>query len=247
MSNELEPANILVDLDCILDTRLGTILKMGTHSYLEIMKEGYHSRTTDYFEYLDMDRYRKMYEDRDLETLKLSQMTPVVDIIVEYAANVLHNALESPYKFEPTIIINTYPYKDLPQSSIDAIVGVFVGLTKGLATVKTCYRSFDQLHPAYVKRHLTAMVKYDYLMWLEKYMGDKSLSERFTMPEVTLLAPRVSLNDSEGSSELIEASEGLEKLMGIFIGLKVLDISIFSTKVTLEELARQAKRIQDQE
>jgi hypothetical protein len=74
---------IYVDLDCLLDTRLGTLAKINPELASNALMNGYHERDEDIFEGVGVEDYRKAYEARDVDTLTLSVITGMFSFLHE--------------------------------------------------------------------------------------------------------------------------------------------------------------------
>lgn len=244
--NELEAKTLMVDLDSLFDTRLGTILKMGVDPYLKVIKDNYHSRLNDEFSVIDLERYKELYKARDVETLKHSQVTPVIDFIRSFVFEVVDESIHSPNKFKPKVLLNAYPYTGLSKEEEVELISMLVNLTGEMADVELCYRDLTKLHPVYLKSNIAVYIRYDYVNWLEHYICDKTLTDKVSCPEVAMLGPAIAFNDIE-EREIGEAVSSMEQLMAMFIGLNLMDVEMFSSKVKYEDLERVARAQPQQE
>ena len=80
--------NVLIELDCLLDTRLGTIYQMDKDLILPLLNKGYHNRLHNKLDLLNPDIDHKVflenYAKRDINTLMVSRKTYLVRLLADY-------------------------------------------------------------------------------------------------------------------------------------------------------------------
>lgn len=107
--------NLLVFLDCLLDTTLGTLATLNTAHRTKVLSEKtpYFSRVMDDFEWLGEGTtkdFKARYERRDLQVLKASFKTLLIPHLTQLTASILMSAHEHPEWNGVTIHVNTWPY-----------------------------------------------------------------------------------------------------------------------------------------
>lgn len=114
---------ILVPLDCVLDTRAGTLLTLN-RTYLDTILNGgspYFTRVIDDFEWLGKgvtEKFKARYETRDIEVLKASFKTQLVPYLTQLIASIMMAAHEHPQWNDVGLEVNYWPYK-LTRSQIE--------------------------------------------------------------------------------------------------------------------------------
>ena len=91
---------VLIELDVLFDTRIGTLSKFGDDVAIEVLENGYRSRITDdisaFTKKITNEQFKEAYRNRDKETLKLSRMTNFIftlrNIVTELETNILDQA-----------------------------------------------------------------------------------------------------------------------------------------------------------
>ena len=81
IANDKEKAKshgILVDIDCLFDTRLAVLESMDDILTEEILLNGYFTRERDDFDGIDLHEFRKRYKERNLNTLQHSKPTTLL-------------------------------------------------------------------------------------------------------------------------------------------------------------------------
>lgn len=180
-------ACLLVDMDSIFDTRLGTIAKFGKEAYATVLMNGYYTRRSDHFAGIDPIKYRELYNDRDPLTLSGSMITHVVSLIKDFVARVNITSASSPVKAIPTVHINTYPY-DPPDYVMQTIMkGLKVHIQDKFDISYVRYSPQD-LHYDLVKFTYDHLIMYEIGPWLSAQAEDWLRLNR-GLPDVTVFFP----------------------------------------------------------
>jgi len=185
-------SGIYISLDALLDTRLGTLAKMGgTELVMQVLSANYHSRESDKFPGVNMDLFQALYANRDVHTLALSTITEVVGLLREIVASLMKQAVVRPFHEGVRIVLNTYPYQ-LTEEDQKQVMTMLAVKMSGFSQVEipfkleTVFLSDSELTPQYCKSNFSAMLMYDYENWLQLH---QEMLLRQPMPEVTLYAP----------------------------------------------------------
>ena len=110
-----EKAMILVDLDALLDTRIGAIYNFDEKEALSLLEQGFRERTSDTMDgfdtYITTEQYKKLYEERGIDVLQVSRPTQLPIILCGETARLLRIAVRGGSPLEDyCVIIITYPY-----------------------------------------------------------------------------------------------------------------------------------------
>jgi hypothetical protein len=73
---------IYSELDALQDTRIATIAKIDQDLASRALQNGYHTRQCDEFDGVDSEHFKRLYQSRDVETLKLSAPTEIHNLIL---------------------------------------------------------------------------------------------------------------------------------------------------------------------
>lgn len=178
---------MLVDLDSILDTRLGTIAKFGPEAHARVMYSGYFNRVSDHFVDIDPDRFFELYQKRDVTTLAASMVTQVASIVNDFVRRVNISYLNSPIRPIPCIDINIYPYV-IPDEICTKIAKALAVLITGQANVGYVSYSPKDLYYDLVKFNYDHLVMYDPSEWLSAHAEDWEKRMK-GLADVTLIFP----------------------------------------------------------
>lgn len=229
MKEDITYSTVLVELDALLDTRISTVSTFGDQAVETVLLNRYHERTSDRFKGIDESLFRSRYQQRDRSILFGSMVTPIGDLLAEFAHKTLKNSLSSPFNYRPKVLINIHPYQ-LDESEINIILTSVIAKTHQLADVEWVDWPYDKITPAYVKDHLSILILYEYYRWLELHSANENF-KKTSCPEVALLGPAirfVSETAFQEASTSIDVFEAIQELAGPFIGLQLLPIEHFS-------------------
>lgn len=225
---------IYVDLDVVLDARLGTLARISEDTAERILNAGYHTRETDSFEGVDMDLYRDLYAKRDSVTLSKSVCSGAVPLLRHLAGELTKQAIGRPYHEGMRVVVNTHPYV-LTSAETDEIGAAIAAWMQGLAEVTTLSCQPKDLTPSHCKSNFAMMLVYDFEAWMECHA---KAFETTRLPEVTMFAPALYAQkptDEELAKTVKEAAHPLraiEWLASPIIDLKLIDVKYFSIITT---------------
>ena len=216
MKPDLPKSTVYTELDALLDTRMGTLLRMNEHKFTKLLATGYHERIKDEFEGFDMAEYWRLYEARDVQTLKRSQFTGVINALYGFVEKTLQKTLRTPFHSEPKIQINTYPYQ-LSESEISLMARAIAYHTHQHADVEMVYRTPEQLNPVYVREHYSTMFMYDGPAWIE-LNAQAGYWNKYICPQVSICTPLLITNRDTNVSGMSKATviADLDKLSQVF-------------------------------
>ncbi len=119
---------MLVELDSILDTRLGVLLDIAPEKVPPLLADAYHGRLWDVFPGVDLLTYQRRYTGRDASILKNTWSTPMADLMADFVMKTLQQTLRTPFHKVPKIEINAYPYQ-LSDADATTIISAVVAKT----------------------------------------------------------------------------------------------------------------------
>jgi hypothetical protein len=232
-------AGIVVHLDDILDTRIGTIARnFGDEAAVAVLEAGYHSREDDKFSGVDLTVYQEAYKARDVETLKLSTITGNVTLLAKLVGELTQQAVGRPYHSGAKIYLNVYPYtltEDEQKGLIELVssrVNVFseLGIMHPIEIISF---SLAQLTPEFcTTNNVQYIFMYHFGAWFEEQT--KTLM-RTPMPGVTLFSPALYHEKTPSKEEIEECIKEYAHPMLApvytsrpWIALELVDVSNFS-------------------
>lgn len=228
-----ENFGIYIELDCLLDTRFGTLAELNEDLSLAVLEDGYVLRDEENFKGIKQEHFRELYKLRDNQTLAKSPVTYCARFITDLIKEFKEKTANTPMMSKVNIVINTYPYR-LTEHDVQKLLALFVKQTNKLASIEIVYKTIKEVTPAYCRDNFDCMFIYDYNAWLEYHVTNRNLG-KVTLREITLYAPRIYFNRKPTNEEAIKFKrEGIEPFSIIeefaspVIDLQLQDIVMFS-------------------
>lgn len=184
-------SSCFIELDCLLDTRIGTLMTHFGEDYVyKALSQGYHEREFDVFPDVSYESFQSVYQSRDRRVLKNSIRTIIYSVIHDFVKGTFENSIHSPFVFIPKIIVNLYPYQ-LVESEQRLIRDMVVSLTNQVADVEVVTMPYEEITPVWVKKNeISMMVMYDYHLWLESQSKNRQF-KKHACPDVGLFTPGI--------------------------------------------------------
>lgn len=228
-------ASVYAELDALMDTRLGTLARMGDHVAEAVLLSGsYHKRDSDQFANVDVQVYRDLYSKRDIETLKRSHPSKSVFLLNNLVRYLKEQATVRPFHESAKVVINTFPYELSVEE--EAELGMVIATwTSGLAPVELVHMRPLELSPLYVKQNsYSSMLMYEYDPWMSLHYGPTS-KQATPIQDVSIFAPAIYFSDKPSDKEvqqLISRAahplQAVEILGRSLVGLNLIDVEYFS-------------------
>lgn len=227
---------VIIEIDCLLDTRLGTIAKYSpdlANTILTDTENLYHERKTDDFPGISRETFYSLYQDRDIETMFNSRPTNIIKFLIKNHLELATN-LRSQAKNETLVYqINVFPYLLTPVEQEDLILAFKHWLGIKEVIVECINFSTLDLTPKYIDSFVSCFFMYDYWTWLNLHA---EALQKTRIPDVTLFCPEIMAGIGNNFEALVElANDGgpepftrLKLLISEYIEILHLSIDHFS-------------------
>lgn len=220
----------IIELDALLDTRMGTLLRLDKTCVDRVIKSGYLIRDRDQFLGIDPDSFKELYNKRDKQTLSLSMMTPMMNIISEFCKSTISMNNSTPFIQEPKVVINIHPYSLTDKEAMLIKKAVEAKLGK-LIEVDISNMKYEQITPSYLNKDISVLCLYDSYKWLDIQAEIGSFRKEIC-PLVTLYGPLLVKNLELKEVDLSEFNKSMELLTKPFIDFKLVPVSFYSFDMT---------------
>lgn len=229
-------SRLMIELDCLLDTRISLLMQMNNIAGKQALLSYYHDRTSDNFDGVSFKDFQEAYRNRNKSVLKNTMITPMGKLCKDFAVATLDNVNNSPFHYKPVIMVNIFPYV-LSNEECSILINSVRAITSDLADIEIVSLSYEKLTPLYLKLNLSTLILYKYDDWLEIHAKSGKWNE-VTAPDVTVIAPMISMIEQNRNTPLkMEAFESMQDISRPFVDLKYLPISMFSMVVTPADIA----------
>lgn len=187
---EQHTLRLLVSLDSLLDTRAGTLSLLDLKKAAELLLTPiYASRIIDQFPGFDQKAFEDLYKKRDKKTLQYSMVTNVLKTIYDFIHRSFNRNLNSPFKVEAEVHINTFPYL-LEDKEKDVIANAILAKSPLPFKLDFVRYSNEDLSPGFLKQNYNTLIAYDFQEWIDIHSTNKKIEET-PIPEVTFFAPAI--------------------------------------------------------
>lgn len=236
------PQRLLIDLDVLLDTRLGTIRQCfpecadevtGSLKYWGRKHEDWSKLTSGR---ISNDVFNEAYAKRNEETLKASRLTGIIDYLIRLATSYQSSIQTEQQKHPFTLVLNLYPYQ-LDNETIEALELTLLSFhfSAMYVSIEVVNLSQQELTPDYLADNFTGYLTYHHLDYIQIHtqalIGQKELSfGTRPLSRFSLVGPLFFEKDpSNIAPEEQQKGIGRIKLvMSEFIGFDYIDPFYFS-------------------
>lgn len=184
---EVDAERIYVDIDAILDLRLGTLATMGEDKAIKALNGDYFKRFVDEFDGVAKEEFEKQYAKKSKEALQRSVVTNVKFMLRRIVKDSLYHSIQN-RTHEPIVFeVNIYPF-EFSEKEIEMLIMCMRFVTYSTSAIRIISLSNADLTPDYIKSNYQVMIRYKWLDWMEEH---KAYYEKKRTTEVTLMVPEL--------------------------------------------------------
>ena len=188
ISVDQDVIGIYTDLDTLMDTRLATLHRIDP-SKVENVLPMYFSRISDEFPGYNTEEFKLAYAARNEETLQHAMLTEATQILKFFAGKTLAARIGTPFRKQPKVTINMYPYV-LPIETQNILITAINYHCKGMLDIELIYRHPEEVTPEYIRGEFAMMAMYDYCSWLDLHTENGNF-RRHRIPSIKLMVPNL--------------------------------------------------------
>lgn len=228
---------ILVDLDCLLDTRLSTVHLINPEAVpIMLDKNVYHDRKKDdYYKLtkgmISNETFIDKYYDRDKETLKASVPTNMLKLLHEITYTVGEQTISEPDVKLVEVIVNIHPYK-LNYEEKEVLINSFSVYLFPETKISIIDKPISYLSPKVLASFYDGYITYEFDQW---YLEHQEELIKNPMPRNIIFAPAIFVKEEPTAEELLEqgienltAFEIMEKALLPYVSLEFLKVDTYS-------------------
>lgn len=226
---------LMVELEAVLDTRLGTVDKLDPEAAVRLVANpAYFERTKDEFEPLcgiDEKTYQAAWAARDIETLQHSLVCPAIDLVHYSLLDLERRSIVDPGITGVALDVNVWPYRLTDGEAHD--IALAIAQRAGYqAPIRMMCEPPAFFSPTHVKEHYAGMILYNHNAWFREHADE--LLMRVGIPQVTMVAPKLVHDRMPTEEELDfktekkrDAYEITSFIMTPHVGLEYVDVLHF--------------------
>lgn len=237
-----ETSKIYVDLDSLLDTRQGTVLKFDVPDEIAaeyLASEEYNFRTKDEFSIIEKEAYKAEFEKRDINTLKLSTVSYILYLLAKKIHNFEARSAFLNEKKLPELVVNIYPYK-LEGEQLELLKDMIFVRLKLEVFITVINVPHSEITPFYLKsRDFISCFMYDFAKWID--VSGESLKE-IPLNNVIMYFPAIHEGEDDDEVKKIVSKLGFKDVFAYteFLLSTVVNVSflpsLFYSNIKVAEL-----------
>ncbi len=192
----MKPAEktIMVMLDCLLDTRQGTLLKISPEVAFEITsKEEYHARQSDEFQTdkhgkLSPELFQAIGDKFKQEIIFISLKTKMYLFLQELIQKFIDMSANTPHVSTITLEINIHPY-NFNDTQVEYLMKAMIAHLGNAAAIRIVSFDINQLHLKDIAAKYDSIIMYNPVNWLNKHHNEL---KKGVLKELTLYLPKMN-------------------------------------------------------
>lgn len=200
MSNKPEEnKTVLVELDCLLDTRLGTVERINPAAANRLyLGDAYYERDIDDWATLtegvvDNATFQSHYAARDAHTLELSRPTRMLGFIKRLTQDLDASKVMSPEIESVHVVVNVHPYT-LSERECEVLETLVYSYCAIGTKVTTTSLAYEAITPETMETHFDGVVLYEFDRWFTLHA--EALNQKL-IPRNSLFSPALYIKPPE--------------------------------------------------
>lgn len=226
---------VLVEMDCLLDTRIATISLLNSEVAKNLLFPEYRKRPTDNFEKLTKglisdEDFKNKYYDRDVETLKVSNPTGVLRLLHEISNVVGAQRVTQPDVDHLVVEINLHPYK-LNKEEQEVLVNSVGSYLYPETEIRIVSIENKDLTPERIRDSWDCLIIYDFDYWFTAHAEGLNATP---IPRNLMYAPALYIEEPSEDKFNRQNVDGvslfslLEMSLVANLNLEFLPVEVFS-------------------
>lgn len=146
---------MLIDLDCLIDTRVATVARISPKGAVDLINNNYQRRISDelskFSKHINDEEFKVAYAARDVDTLMIAQPTKLAFELYDIVDGIYNARMSNPELLgEIKIYINTWPYV-LEEWEREDIVAAIIARLPDVYPVKAVSIPYSKLTTDYIQ------------------------------------------------------------------------------------------------
>lgn len=229
--NSDQDFNLLIDLDAMLDTRMGTLVDMHPDLSKILPINAYRHRKKDDWTTLTggeitTEMFNERYAARDIYTLRRSIITGIIPIVITYIDSLTARFFRGVNVKSVNVDINTYPYI-LPGPIAESFKNCLRVLLPTYVSVGMGHFTPEKMTPEFLKNSYSGWATYEFHHWLN--MHHESLLVH-PINGVSVIIPKLFISELGDGVDMFEDMDKhglLEMTMEDFIHIEHIPVQDF--------------------
>lgn len=228
----MQPQNVLIDIDCLLDTRLGLFHQAFPSAFKKLDLTSYcdrnHNRLWELFG-ISKKRWDKRWRERTVAAMESCQPTTLLFNLKPIIVNKYIDGKTSPVHDPLHLYINIYPYRLSDEERVEVVNAVREWTMEDI-DIETVYLAPRKMTPSIIKERYQSIFMLDFVSWMETH-GPELADAR--MPCVMFNVPAFVHDDnkelmSAADRESIDPFKLTQQSLAEYLSLELLSPELFS-------------------
>lgn len=198
---------IFVDIDCLFDTRLGTLVNHDIKLLDKVDIQEYLKRPKDVSPYIPLDNFSELYAKRDVSTLRASKQTLLLYGLSRVALALEKLRMKDPSVEQTRFYINFHPY-DVSEEEMDLVCGAILDVLPPFCTIDKTSISLKDMTPKYLDNNVDCWYVYEFNNWL---IAQEENLKTLRIPTLSIMTPRLFAGEIGDVSLFSDVEIGLSQ------------------------------------
>lgn len=239
MDNAGKRRVIMIDLDSILDTRMGLmihhdLLHQSDTSMKALFSDEYRVRENDDWIAeklgITLEQWQEKWKVRgELDILPLSAQTFSIRAVLAYISECVADQMKPTTGYDFDLLVNSYPYQ-LSTEDSQAIIEILDEQAPLFGKVSMTYLPPNRIDPDFFKENLDCYWTYDLSVWLNEHLPWLLNNPR---PTIQLITPKLlhsipkHVEMTDADKEIIDKIEKFELVsvsLSLFVSIHFQDV-----------------------
>ena len=168
-----QDARILVPVDALLDTRMGTAYRLEPSAVADLLRANYWHRTTNDLTQLsprlNAEQYSQLWRNRDMDTLKVSLVSHFLDVLKTMILQRAMDSIEQGGGGLTGVKINLHPYHFETADEL-MLIQICRELLPEDVQLELCRVSLVEMSPRWLREErMDAFVVLDFVEWFQTH------------------------------------------------------------------------------
>lgn len=243
---------ILVGMDELMDVRFAIVAMEDEDlatKWLTTHQDDYYRRVNDDIIYQSLgwskSEWEKVYSYRNIDYLKASVVTYIIDVIGVIIKNNIDNPDNGINDMQTSLDINLYPYQ-FTNDDLEVLREIIEEKIPVLKEINFVNLNMEQLTPKFIKRNYNHVIMYDFNGWNKRHIDSLNntilASVHFYIPRAFYQLPDDELLKDKSVKKILDLDifKVMEAGLSAKIGITFIPISDFSNVL----VPPQKKRIE---
>ena len=215
---------LMIELDVLLDTRLGVINQYNEEVAIEVLTNGWMTRQSNvisqFTDKITDEEYEELWNTRNASVLPYSRMSNFIVELNDQVEQLKEQIIMDSGRIkEAGIVINTYPYTELTE---EELVGIIEAVSERIGKVipirVSCYSPRELDLPFFKHRGILTYIVNDWTLWMNEAMAvDKGQDALVCNPKLNIIAPKLlnKMSDIENITQSDKETMGNLDVFGV--------------------------------